>query len=183
MSERLDREAWTRAAIEAFERSGPAGVAIVPLARQLGVTRGSFYWHFKSRDELLAAALELWEREHSDAILDALEELHDPRERLAALSQAGTRKPPSIFIQLLRAADDPIVAAVLDRSSRRRLEVLDGAYRDSGLAAAPARRRALIAYAQYVGLAFMLAEDPGLLATEHERAAYARELSTVMSAD
>ena len=45
-----------RAAIDAFERSGPAGVAIVPLARQLGVTRGSFYWHFKSRDELLVAA-------------------------------------------------------------------------------------------------------------------------------
>ncbi len=111
MSDRLDREAWTRAAIEAFERSGPAGVAIVPLARHLGVTRGSFYWHFKSRDELLAAALELWEREHSDAILDALEELPGPRERLAALGRAGTRKPPSIFIQLLRAADDPIVGA------------------------------------------------------------------------
>jgi AcrR family transcriptional regulator len=183
MTERLDREAWARAAIDAFERSGPAGVAIVPLARQLGVTRGSFYWHFESRGELPVAALELWEREHSDAILDALEELPDPRERLAALGQAGTRKPPSIFIQLLRAADDPIVGAVLDRSSRRRLDVLERAYRDSGLTAAAARRRSLIAYAQYVGLAFLLAEDPGLLATERERAAYARELTAVMSAD
>ncbi len=160
MTDRLDRAAWTRAALDAFEEVGPSGVAVVPLARRLGVTRGSFYWHFESRDELLEAALELWEREHSDAILEALEALPDPRARLDALGQAATRKPPSIFIQLLRAADDPIVGRVLERASGRRLEVLERAYGDSGLPPAAARRRALIAYAQYVGLAFLLAEDP-----------------------
>jgi len=183
MSDRLDREAWTRAALDAFEAGGPAGVAVVPLARSLGVTRGSFYWHFESRDELLEAALELWEHEHSDAILESLQAMPDPRDRLDALGRAATGKPPSIFIQLLRAADDPIVARVLGQASQRRLDVLARAYRDSGLTPAAARRRALIAYAQYVGLAFLLAEDPALLADERARAAYARELATVLAPD
>src|SRR5215213_804939 len=182
MIRRLDREAWTRAALDAFEETGPSGVAVVPLARDLGVTRGSFYWHFESRDELLAAALELWEHEHSDAILEALQELHDPRARLEALGRAATSKPPSIFIQLLRAADDPIVGRVLERASRRRREVLAKAYGDSGLSPAAARRRALIAYAQYVGLAFLVSEDPELLPDERSRAAYARELAAVLNA-
>ena len=155
---------------------------MVPLAKELGVTRGSFYWHFSSRDELLSAALELWEREHSDAILDGLEAMPEAADRLAALGRAATSKPPSIFIQLVRASDDPIVGAVLERSSRRRLEVLERAYSDSGLPPAAARRRALIAYAQYVGLAFLLSEDPDLLPTDRSRAAYARELNSVMSA-
>jgi AcrR family transcriptional regulator len=183
MTGRLDRDAWTRAALAAFERGGPAEVAVVPLARRLGVTRGSFYWHFESRDELLTAALELWEREHSDAVLEALQTMPDPRARLQALGQAATRKPPSIFIQLLRAADDPAVAHVLERASQSRLEVLAEAYRDAGLPPATAQRRALIAYAQYVGLAFLLAEDPGLLPDERARAAYARELSAVLATE
>ena len=182
MAERLDRETWIRAALAAFEESGPAGVAVVPLAKDLGVTRGSFYWHFESRDEVFAEALELWEREHSDAIIDALAAMPDPAERLAALGSAATSKPPSIFIQLVRASDDPIAGAVLERSSRRRLAVLERAYRDSGLPAAGARRRALIAYAQYVGLAFLLSNDPDLLPTARARAAYSRELNVVMSA-
>lgn len=182
MAERLDRDAWARAALVAFEESGPAGVAVVPLAKSLGVTRGSFYWHFESRDELFTEALELWEREHSDAIIDALASMPDPADRLAALGRAATSKPPSIFIRLVRASDDRIAGAMLERSSSRRIEVLERAYRDSGLPAAAAKRRALIAYAQYVGLAFLLSEDPALLPNERARAAYARELNAVMAA-
>ena len=43
---RLDREDWIAAGLGALERGGVEAVAVVPLARELGVTRGSFYWHF-----------------------------------------------------------------------------------------------------------------------------------------
>ncbi len=51
-----------RGALLALARDGFAGVAVEPLARKLGATKGSFYWHFATRAELIAATLELWEQ-------------------------------------------------------------------------------------------------------------------------
>jgi AcrR family transcriptional regulator len=154
MTRRLQREDWVRAALDALEAGGPAAVAVVPLAQSLGVTRGSFYWHFETRDELLVAALELWEREHSDQVLAAVETIADPRDRLRALLGRASAKPPTICVQLLRASDDPLVGAVLVRVAKRRLAVLAKAYRDAGLTGAEARHEALLAYTAYMGRAF-----------------------------
>jgi AcrR family transcriptional regulator len=56
----LGREAWLQAAREALIAEGTAGVEINKLAKRLGVTRGGFYWFFKSRQQLLDEVLELW---------------------------------------------------------------------------------------------------------------------------
>lgn len=169
MAKRLEREDWVRASLDAFEAGGPAGVAVVALAKGLGVTRGSFYWHFGSRDELLVAALELWEREHSEEVLAAAEQIDDARERLRALFARASAKPPTIFVQLLRASDDPLVAPVLERVAQRRLAVLARAYRQAGMGRSRAEHEALLAYAAYMGRAFA-PED-------RVTAAYARHLA------
>ena len=44
-------------------------IRVAPLAADIGVTTGSFYWHFKNRGELLNALLEFWEREMTDAAI------------------------------------------------------------------------------------------------------------------
>jgi len=62
-STRLSADDWARAALELIAEQGVAAVAVEPLARRLGVTKGSFYWHFRSRDALLQAAIERWEQE------------------------------------------------------------------------------------------------------------------------
>ncbi|ADB54009.1 TetR/AcrR family transcriptional regulator [Conexibacter woesei] len=178
-SDRLDRETWVDAGLAALERGGTTAVSAAAIAKSLGVTRGSFYWHFSSRDELLEAILEQWEHEHSDAVLDALETVPDPRERLRLLFDAATSKPPSIFVRLLEAqGSEPAVATVLNRSRRRRVAFLTAAYRNAGVAPAAARRRALAAYAAYVGLAQLVAAD-GQLFEGRERRAFARELSAM----
>jgi AcrR family transcriptional regulator len=170
---RLDRDAWVAAGLAALEREGVDAVAVVPLARALGVTRGSFYWHFGSRDDLLAAVLERWEREHSEAVLRELAAVADPRARLTALLDRAVRKPPTYFARLLDAEDrEPLVAAVLARSAARRTEVIAAACRELGLAPAEARRRARLAYAAYVGLARGTAAGLG----PRERAAFARHV-------
>ena len=174
--ERLDREDWLEAGLEALEQGGVEAVAVVPLARSLGVTRGSFYWHFDSRGELLDGVLERWERIHSDEVLDALQAIDDPRRRLAALFERSASKPPSIFVRLLDAADrEPSVKAVLERSARRRIDVLAQACREAGMTPAEARRRATLCYAAYVGLARMTA-DGSLDVSPRERAALSRHL-------
>ena len=56
----LSRKDWLDEALRALETEGIGGVRILRLATRLGVTRGSFYWHFENRDELLHALLEHW---------------------------------------------------------------------------------------------------------------------------
>ena len=56
----LSAQDWAQAALDVMVARGLDGVAVEPLARELGVTKGSFYWHFANRDALLDAALQLW---------------------------------------------------------------------------------------------------------------------------
>jgi AcrR family transcriptional regulator len=177
---RLDREAWVRAGLAALEEGGVDAVAAASLATKLGVTRGSFYWHFGSRDELLQAVLDLWEVEHSDGVLDALGAVADPRERLRLLSAAASGKPPSIFVRLLEAAGrEPMVAATLSRSRARRVAFIARAYAECGLSRTAACRRALAAYATYVGLAHLIDSDADLL-PGRERPGFSRELAAML---
>jgi len=56
----LSREAWMAAATATLEKKGIANVKIDRLARQLKVTRGSFYFHFRNLKDLLSGLLEEW---------------------------------------------------------------------------------------------------------------------------
>jgi AcrR family transcriptional regulator len=76
----LTREDWIRGALELLCTTGVDGVKIVPLARRLGVTSGSFYWHFTNRRQLHEALLEYWEREMTDAAIVAAKDIGDPPE-------------------------------------------------------------------------------------------------------
>src|SRR6187200_2081714 len=82
---RLSADDWARAALDVIAEQGLAAVAVEPLARRLGVTKGSFYWHFPSREALLVAALERWEDTEQQTVFGSLEPIPDPRERLRAL--------------------------------------------------------------------------------------------------
>ena len=63
--DRLGPEDWTKVALAAIAEQGAANVSIERLARELGATKGSFYWHFKDRPALIAAALDRWERDYT----------------------------------------------------------------------------------------------------------------------
>jgi AcrR family transcriptional regulator len=56
----LGRDAWLVAARQALIEEGTAGVEVNKLAKRLGVSRGGFYWFFKSRTELLDALIRYW---------------------------------------------------------------------------------------------------------------------------
>ena len=58
--QQLDRAAWIKAAFDVLADKGLDGIRVEVLAKRLKVTKGSFYWHFKDRRDLLDAVLETW---------------------------------------------------------------------------------------------------------------------------
>jgi AcrR family transcriptional regulator len=173
----LDRERWEQAALDALERGGLGAVAVEPLARELGVTKGSFYWHFANRQELIAGALRRWQVVHVDGPLRELEGLDEPLERLRGLFGRGQAKPPSIFIRLLDATDEPLVRDAVAAAAEARVAFMTAAFRDRGMTPAKARRQALLVYSVYVGLAHLGRDAPEVLG---DRRALDRHLMEVL---
>ena len=152
-SGRLSAGDWAQAALELIAEQGVAAVAVEPLARRLGVTKGSFYWHFPSREALLVAALERWEIVEQEEVFGQLEAIPDPGQRLRALFDVVAHEARShiIYSELLKALDHPVVRPVIERVSARRLEYLTASFRQAGLNRSDAQHRARLAYAAYVG--------------------------------
>ena len=65
---RLSRDCWLQHALEVLRDEGIQGVRIDRMARDLGVTKGSFYWHFKDLDDLRQSILDHWAEQYSDVI-------------------------------------------------------------------------------------------------------------------
>ena len=166
-SRRLDRARWIDAALDAIETGGPGAVAVAPLARQLGVTKGSFYWHFTDRRELLSAALEVWLTRHTTEPEQRFAAISDPGARLRSMfSYALLEVRPTVIVQLLAHLDDPDIAAVVRRATDRRIELIATAYRELGLPRAAARNQALLAYGSFLGFAQLRRDPPAGLATD-----------------
>jgi len=162
---RVTRQQWVEAAVRAIARGGTAAVAVDTLAKDFGITRGSFYWHFADRDELLRAALELWQRAGTDDVITALEAIGDPRQRLLALFTAALDDNGAEGFEVALAADatHPIVAPVLAQVTERRLDYLTSVFRQAGRKPAIARRQAVTTYAIYVGWIHLRHTNPTLV--------------------
>lgn len=74
--EQLSRDAWLDAAANAIADGGFDNLRVLLLAKKLGVTRGSFYWHFKDHQDLVVSFLQRW-RERRLAELANLEPISD----------------------------------------------------------------------------------------------------------
>ena len=170
-SESLSAGDWTQAALDALARGGLAAVAVEPLAKELGTTKGSFYWHFADRNALIAAALDRWETRDTDLVIAAVERAGDATTRLRdllrlAFTAAGGGAEPgtrSVELALQANAGHPLVAATLRRVTERRLAYLTTLFTELGLSPARARDRGLLAYSAFLGHAQLAHATPELL--------------------
>lgn len=149
----LTAEAWAEAALDAVAAGGLDAVAVEPLARRLNVTKGSFYWHFSNRDELIKAALELWEQHETLDVISGLENEPDPYQRIVNLFKRANSsyKAGRLYLALAAASDDVRVNEVVQRASKRRLDYLEKCYRALGMDASEAPLWATFAYATFIG--------------------------------
>jgi AcrR family transcriptional regulator len=129
-SPRLSKEDWLKAARLALLQHGPDGVRVEPLAKDLGVTKGSFYWHFKDRNDLLEALIKEWEEE-TDVFLENLSELdpHKAFEKIIAVVKERTLasekgESPSDVAIFAWAGIDTAVAKRVNKSEEERMGLL-----------------------------------------------------------
>lgn len=149
----LSADDWAEAALDVMASGGLAAVAVEPLARRLGVTKGSFYWHFANREALLLAALRRWEAQETDEIIARAERLLDPYERIVQVfKQANSSvRAGRLNLALAASSDHPGVQSFVRRVSERRLAFLRQCYEALGLDAEQARQWSTFAYATFVG--------------------------------
>lgn len=101
------------------------------LARDLHVTKGSFYWHFKDREELLELLLKEWEQELSQQIIPQLRGRRGRKALLLLLQLLVKRVPlgeqgilPSDAAIFTWASVSPEVARRVNRAERQRIQLL-----------------------------------------------------------
>ncbi|MFG1793705.1 TetR/AcrR family transcriptional regulator [Nocardia sp. NPDC049149] len=186
-STRLSAQDWVWAALRAIAAGGLTAVAVEPLAKALGVTKGSFYAHFRNRDELVAAALDQWVRSHGYESLAPFEEIDDPATRLRRLLEAivtaGETGPPSVQLSLIGESGDERVRAAVQRVDRTRLDLLTRTYRELGVPPAQAAHRARLVYATSLGLLHLAEHDRDDATTDEQRAAFRGEAVAIFLPD
>lgn len=157
----LDPDRWIDEAIDVLAREGISGLRVEVLAKKCGVTKGSFYWHFKDRQALLDAVLEQWKRGRildiekttSVTVGDERDQLHYAIELYGA---SKNRKGMSIELAIRDwARRDPGAAKVVEAVDLYRLEYTRKLFVATGMSDAEAKSRSLLLYACVFGLSLM----------------------------
>ena len=165
------------AGFRALTAEGPSGLRVEAIARDLKVSKGSFYWHFKDAPALKTAMLTHWVTRATEAIIGSVSKKSpDARERLQLLVAMATEDIDGPYGgRLVEAAIrdwarfDKEVAATVIEVDRARLDFLEALFSGIG-EPAPARRiKANLLYASLIGLQHLshhgLADLRGDLAT------------------
>ncbi len=157
---RKSREAWMEAALRALDDGGVDAIRVERLARSLGVTKGSFYWHFEDRAALLEAIVTLWESSGTAAIIEETEARGgDARARIRRL-WAKTSSSGRLGAELaLRdwARHDPAIAARVQTVDDERMRYLRGLFAEISANSAAAEERAMLMYSLLIGNYFIAA--------------------------
>ena len=148
------RAQWLNAGLEALRKGGVGAVRVERLADDVGVTKGSFYHHFRDRGALLEEVLEYWAREMTDAEFERIQTLRGGlAPRLVALAQDVLEKGMGRYDPAIRAwaREDRKVAAAVAQVDRRRVKALAAFFEEGGFTPAEARIRARTFYTFLLG--------------------------------
>lgn len=161
----LDRTGWVEAAISTLATEGLAGLRVEVLAKRCGVTKGSFYWHFRDRQDLLEAVLEHW-REGRIRDIEKQTAAHPGKERerlyylIDIYSTRRNQKGMAIELAVRDWAQRDAQAATTVRAvDVYRLECTERLFLACGLSPEAAQSRSLLLSAYVFGQSLMFYES------------------------
>ena len=157
----LDREAWVNAAIEVLAEEGIAGLRVEVLAKRLKVTKGSFYWHFQDRRDLLISILGLWKEGRIRDIIKQTTAV--PGKELAQIYHvidvySANRSRRGMMIELAVrdwARRDADAAAIVAEVDDVRLRCARDLFLACGVPMEEASSRCMLLYAYVFGVSLM----------------------------
>lgn len=159
---RIGRSDWVRGAFVLLLRDGIAGVSVEPLAARLGVTKGSFYWHFKDRRALHDAMLEYWRAIATRDIIARVEQAGGaPRAKLRRLIAITTMSGDASRLETAMrgwARQDANVAEAVSAADYDRIRYVSGLLCALGVKPAVADLRSRILYLTVIGSYFSAAQ-------------------------
>ena len=154
MAERLTAQDWIDFALKTLAREGADALKADVLARKLGVSRGSFYWHFAELGDFHARVIARWREIATEAIIAGLARYGAPERRLAALLRAAFSRDAGLEVRMRAWADTNKAAArALATVDRRRRGYIERLLGEAGVARPHAATRAQLLYWAYLGAA------------------------------
>lgn len=160
----LGRDEWVSGATDLMAKLGIDGVRVEVLAKTLGVTKGSFYWHFKDRQDLLDVLLETWRAGRirdieKQTALTPGKEREQARHLIEVYSAGRNRKGIAIELAIRDwARRDPGAAQIVEAVDAHRLECTRKLFRTVGYDEQESKARSLMLYAYVFGQSLMLYE-------------------------
>lgn len=160
----LSPQDWVIFALDLLGSHGPDAVRIDRLCAGLGVTKGSFYWHFKSRADLTDRMLKHWQYQETQAIIDDVEaKAQRPDERLSRLfekANAGTVNFRAEMAIRQWALQDKLVAATVQAVDDMRMDFLQRQFAALGFTEPGITMRARLLYSLILGEALIQQPEP-----------------------
>lgn len=153
IASKLGRQDWLNIGIQTLIEKGIEAVRVDPLAKLLNVTRGSFYWHFKNRDDLLDEILHEWETRNTKSIIEQIEGLDTAASaKLLSLLEIAA-EDDNLLEKAVRvwSVNDVKAAAAIARIDQQRLNYLQNLFLQLGFSEIDAKVRAQIAYSVRLG--------------------------------
>jgi AcrR family transcriptional regulator len=161
----LTPDDWVRAATQVLVDHGIDHVRVDVLAGELNVTRGSFYWHFRDREDLLRRVLQAWREEATVQLSKRLALARsEPRELLAdvvTLPFRGRAAVRAARIELAIRAwarRDPMARQALEEADASRIGYHEALFRAVGFSGQEAAHRAFLLYGYEVAESLMAAQ-------------------------
>lgn len=153
IASKLGRQDWLNIGIQILIEKGIEAVRVEPLAKLLNVTRGSFYWHFKNRDDLLDQILHEWEARNTSSIIEQIEGFDSAATtKLLSLLEIAA-KDDNLLEKAVRvwSVNDVKAAAAITRIDQQRLDYLQNLFLQLGFSEIDSKVRAQIAYSVRLG--------------------------------
>ena len=159
MTDQLCAKDWLDQGLKTLAESGFTALKAEPLAKAMGVSRGSFYWHFADIAAFHAAILEHWRDVAAEQVIANLEADSDDEDPMPLLLRRALGGKPALEKAVrIRATLDPAAQAAVQAIDRRRLGYLENLLAAYGLTPRVARARAQILYWTFLG--FVLSDRP-----------------------
>jgi len=179
--ETLTPSVWIDTALELLVDGGIEHVRVDVIAKKLSVTRGSFYWHFRDRDDLLAHVLESWRNAATEQIIERFDRKHEEQRELVhellSLPFRGdaARRAARVELAILDwARRDPMARHAVDDVDARRISYIAQCFTALGFDIAEARSRAFLLYSFEVAESLLF--NQGTPSQKKQRSALAEEL-------